>query len=127
MGKPGEKQKRRPKFSDKKQSERFKETAREAGAKKPSDAFDSIISQMGRHHTVQYVLRGSRGGEVRPGTIGPEKFPTLKAALERAAILYDQPAQRCMLEILLGENGPSVRDMAQMEEWNNNGRPPPPD
>jgi hypothetical protein len=48
MGKAGEKQKRKPKISDKKQSERFKETAREIGADESSSAFDRIIEQMGR-------------------------------------------------------------------------------
>jgi hypothetical protein len=48
MGKVGEKQKRRPKISDKKQSERFKATAREVGADQPSDAFDEIITAMAR-------------------------------------------------------------------------------
>jgi hypothetical protein len=46
MGKAGEKQKRKPKISDKKQSERFKETAREIGADESSDAFDEIIEAM---------------------------------------------------------------------------------
>jgi len=35
-------------FKDKRQSERFKETAREVGADEPSDAFDRIIGAMGR-------------------------------------------------------------------------------
>jgi len=48
MGKLGEKQKKKPKIKDKKQSERFKETAREVGADEPSDAFDRIIGEMGR-------------------------------------------------------------------------------
>jgi hypothetical protein len=48
MGKAGENQKRRPKISDKKQSERFKETARDVGADESSDAFDEIIVAMGR-------------------------------------------------------------------------------
>jgi hypothetical protein len=43
-----EKQKRKPKISDKKQSERFKETAREIGADQPSNAFDEIIAAMAR-------------------------------------------------------------------------------
>jgi hypothetical protein len=47
MGKAGEKQKRKPKFSDKKQSERFRQTAREVGADKESSAMDAIIKQMG--------------------------------------------------------------------------------
>ena len=38
MGKADKKQKRRPKFKDKKQSDRFKETAREIGADESSDA-----------------------------------------------------------------------------------------
>jgi hypothetical protein len=46
MGKAGEKQKRRPKISDKKQSERFKETARELGVENESDAFDRIVTQL---------------------------------------------------------------------------------
>lgn len=48
MGKAGEKQKRKPKISDKKQSERFKEAARELGADEESPAFDRIIGEMGR-------------------------------------------------------------------------------
>jgi hypothetical protein len=48
MGKKGEKQKPRPKIRDKKQSERFKEAAREVGADEPSDTFDRIIGEMGR-------------------------------------------------------------------------------
>jgi hypothetical protein len=48
MGKEGEKQRRKPKISDKKQSERFKETAQEVGADEPTDAFDRIIGEMGR-------------------------------------------------------------------------------
>jgi len=48
MGKAGEKQKRKPKISDKKQSERFKETAREVGADESSNAFDEIITAMAR-------------------------------------------------------------------------------
>ena len=48
MGKAGEKQKRKPKISDKRQSERFKETAREVGADEIVDAFERIVEQMGR-------------------------------------------------------------------------------
>ena len=48
MGKAGEKQRRKPKISDKKQSERFKETAREVGADESSDAFDRIVKEMAR-------------------------------------------------------------------------------
>jgi hypothetical protein len=51
MGKRGEKQKRKPKIKDKRQSERFKETAREVGADRKSDAFDHIITQMARTRT----------------------------------------------------------------------------
>jgi hypothetical protein len=43
MGKAGEKQKRRPKFKDKKQSERFKETAREIGADQTTDLFERTL------------------------------------------------------------------------------------
>jgi hypothetical protein len=48
MGKVGEKQKKKPKIKDKRQSERFKETARAVGADEPSDAFDEIIAAMAR-------------------------------------------------------------------------------
>jgi hypothetical protein len=37
-------------FILKRQSERFKETAREVGADQPSDAFDRIIGEMGRRN-----------------------------------------------------------------------------
>jgi hypothetical protein len=48
MGKRGEKQKRRPKLKDKKQSERFKETARQIGADESSDVFDRVVKEMAR-------------------------------------------------------------------------------
>lgn len=48
MGNRGEKQKRRPKIKDKKQSERFKETARMLGADESGDAFDEIVAQLAR-------------------------------------------------------------------------------
>jgi hypothetical protein len=48
MGKAGEKQKRRPKLTDKQQSERFKEAARELGADQDSKAFDQVLTEMGR-------------------------------------------------------------------------------
>jgi hypothetical protein len=52
MGKAGEKQKRRPKIKDKRQSERFKETAREVGADESGDAFDRILKEMSRPHSA---------------------------------------------------------------------------
>jgi hypothetical protein len=51
MGKVGEKQKRTPKIKDKKQSERFKEAARELGAEEDSGALDRIVSQMGKQQS----------------------------------------------------------------------------
>ena len=51
MTKPGEKQKRKPKIKDKRQSERFKETARQLGADQPYDAFDRIIGEMGKRQS----------------------------------------------------------------------------
>ena len=48
MGKVGEKQKRTPKIKDKKQSERFKEAARELGADEDSDALDRIVKEMAK-------------------------------------------------------------------------------
>jgi hypothetical protein len=46
MGKAGKKQTRKPKIKDKRQSELFKETAREVGADQPIDAFDEILEAM---------------------------------------------------------------------------------
>jgi hypothetical protein len=46
MGKLGEKQKRTPKIKDAKQSERFKEAARELGADEESGAFERIVDEM---------------------------------------------------------------------------------
>jgi hypothetical protein len=46
MGKAGEKQKRIPKIKDKKQSERFKEAARELGADEDSGALDRIVREI---------------------------------------------------------------------------------
>lgn len=48
MGKVGEKQKRTPKIKDAKQSERFKEAARELGADEDSDALDRIVKHMAK-------------------------------------------------------------------------------
>jgi hypothetical protein len=46
MGKLGEKQKKKPKIKDKKQSERFKEMARAIGADNSTDGFDRIVAQL---------------------------------------------------------------------------------
>jgi hypothetical protein len=43
MGKAGEKQKRKPTISDKRQLERFKEATREVGADEGTPAFDLIV------------------------------------------------------------------------------------
>ena len=48
MGKAGEKQKRRPKIKDKKQSERFKEFARTVGADHDGDALGRVVKEMAR-------------------------------------------------------------------------------
>jgi hypothetical protein len=48
MGKLGEKQKKKP-IKAKRQSERFKEAAREIGAENLSDMFDKLIGEMGRN------------------------------------------------------------------------------
>lgn len=53
MGKAGEKQKKKPKIKDKRQSERFKETARELGADQDSDALDRILGEIARHQTTE--------------------------------------------------------------------------
>jgi hypothetical protein len=46
MGKAGEKQRRKPKITDKRQSERFKETARQLGAEESTEAFERTLSQL---------------------------------------------------------------------------------
>jgi hypothetical protein len=46
MGRKDEKQKHRPKIKDKRQSERFKEAARQLGADEGSDAFDQILKKL---------------------------------------------------------------------------------
>ena len=46
MGVAGESQKRRPAKTDKKQSERFKQTAREAGADESSENFERVFSKL---------------------------------------------------------------------------------
>jgi hypothetical protein len=48
MGVKGEKQKRTPKIKDSKQSERFKEAARELGADENSEALDRIVDELAR-------------------------------------------------------------------------------
>jgi hypothetical protein len=48
MGKKGEKQKRKPKISDKKQFARFKELAREVGADESAAGFDHIVTNLAR-------------------------------------------------------------------------------
>jgi hypothetical protein len=49
MGKPaGGKQKRTPRIKDKKQSERFKEAARELGADEDGGALDRVVRQMAK-------------------------------------------------------------------------------
>jgi hypothetical protein len=48
MGKAGEKQKRTPKIKDAKQSERFKEAARELGADENLDALDRVVDEIAR-------------------------------------------------------------------------------
>ena len=53
MGKAGEKQKKKPKIKDKRQSERFKETARQVGALETSSAFDEIVAAMAKRMTVR--------------------------------------------------------------------------
>ena len=48
MGVKGEKQKRTPKIKDAKQSERFREAARELGADEDSDALDRVVREMAK-------------------------------------------------------------------------------
>ena len=59
MGKAGEKQKRRPKLKDKKQSEWFKEAARQLGAEEGSDAFDRVVKQMARQEPKQSAFENA--------------------------------------------------------------------
>ena len=48
MGKAGEKQKGTPKIKDKRQSERFKEAARELGADEDTGALDRIVDEIAK-------------------------------------------------------------------------------
>jgi hypothetical protein len=66
MGKVGEKQKRTPKIKDVKQSERFREAARELGADEDSGSLDRIVRQMGKKDSdpkvcpeCQHVFQGN--------------------------------------------------------------------
>lgn len=52
MGKAGEKQKRKPKIKDVRQSERFKHMARELGADESSDAFDRVVQEMAKQKST---------------------------------------------------------------------------
>jgi len=60
MGKAGEKQKRRPKIKDKKQSERFKEAARMLGAEDDSGAMDRIVTEMAKPKEASHKKSGGR-------------------------------------------------------------------
>ena len=60
MGKAGEKQKRRPKIKDKKQSERFKKAARELGVDQPGDAFDPHRGRAGTREADSKVTYPGR-------------------------------------------------------------------
>jgi hypothetical protein len=48
MGKAGEKQKKKPKIKDKRQSERFKEAARQLGADQESDLFAHLVTEVAK-------------------------------------------------------------------------------
>jgi hypothetical protein len=48
VGRAGEKQKGIPKIKDAKQSERFKEAARELGADEESDALDRMVREIAK-------------------------------------------------------------------------------
>ena len=84
MGKAGEKQKKKPKIKDKKQSERFKKTAREVGADKPSEGFDLVLKMMGNPEPSKptgkptTLLDVNSGGIVKlaeaPSRAGPSSF-----------------------------------------------------
>jgi hypothetical protein len=52
MGKAGEKQKRKPKIKDKRQSERFKETARQIGADQESASFRQLVTEVSKQQAV---------------------------------------------------------------------------
>lgn len=55
MGKAGEKQKRKPKMTDKRQSERFRETARKLGANESEEAFDRAFRKIVQPKTATRV------------------------------------------------------------------------
>lgn len=53
MGTKGEKQKRTPKIKDSKQSERFRQAARELGADEDSSALDRVVRKMAKHKSTE--------------------------------------------------------------------------
>lgn len=65
MGKAGEKQKRRPKIKDKRQSERFKEAARKLGAEDETDALGRIVAEMARKPSGESNGKKSKGRKDR--------------------------------------------------------------
>ena len=90
MGKAGQKQKHRPKIKDKKQSERFKETARQLGADKSSDAFDQIVDQMAKDHIARSadLIRKTKD-EIRDGEEHVRK--SLKAVKRAKRLIKKTP------------------------------------
>jgi hypothetical protein len=48
MGRAGEKQKKKPKIKDERQSERFKDIARQIGANRELDLFAWLITELAR-------------------------------------------------------------------------------
>src|SRR4051794_8070429 len=64
MGKiKGVKQKPRPKLKDKKQSERFKEAAREHGADESTDALERVLTEMAtpKYEIYRHKIYNARG------------------------------------------------------------------
>jgi hypothetical protein len=74
----------------------------------------------------RYILAGSLGGH-GPGSVPKVPFNSERAALIRAGELFDEHGPRVMLEILLNDRGPALRDINWMMDWNRAGRPLPPE
>ncbi len=72
----------------------------------------------------RFILAGSLGGE---GPLPKEPYRSERQALIRAGELFDKYGSRVMLEILLNDMEPALRDINWMKRWNVERRRLPPE
>ena len=70
---------------------------------------------------MKYVLRGSLGGQPQD-TFRSESFASEREALIRASQHFDKYGPMIVLEILMDDAEPALRDIVWMNEWNRTGR-----